>query len=65
MRLCALCVFVLSKWVITSEIGRRGGRTLHLKAIVNAAVAECPCVRNVFVFARGFDAAAPVHYIGA
>lgn len=41
-----------SKWVLTADEGRRGGRTIPLKLTTDAAVAQCPCVEKVFVFQR-------------
>lgn len=41
-----------SKWVLTSDVGKRGGKTIKLKEIVNRAVAEAPLVEKVFVFKR-------------
>lgn len=41
-----------SKWVLTSDVGRRGSKTIKLKEITDAAVAQCPEVRKVFVFKR-------------
>ena len=41
-----------SKWVFTSDEGKRGGRTLKLKEIVDAAVAQTDKVQNVFFFQR-------------
>ena len=39
-----------SKWVFTTDQGRRGGKTLHLKTIVDKAVEGADCVEKVFVF---------------
>lgn len=39
-----------SKWVFTTDEGRRGGKTLHLKSIVDKAVEGADCVEKVFVF---------------
>jgi len=42
-----------TKWVVTTDEGKRGGRTLKLKEIVDTAVAQCAdIVKNVFVFKR-------------
>jgi acetyl-CoA synthetase len=41
-----------SKWVFTSDEGKRGGRTLPLKEIVDHAVHGLEFVRRVFVFKR-------------
>ncbi|CAG8598313.1 12827_t:CDS:2 [Ambispora gerdemannii] len=41
-----------SKLVITADEGRRGGKTIHMKKIVDAAVNECPTVEHVLVFRR-------------
>jgi acetyl-CoA synthetase len=41
-----------SKWIFTSDEGKRGGKTLKLKGIVDAAVDQTPIVTNVFVFKR-------------
>jgi acetyl-CoA synthetase len=38
--------------VITSDEGRRGGKTIATKAIVDAAVKECPNVEHVLVLKR-------------
>lgn len=39
-----------SKWVVTSDVGKRAGRTLQLKDITDRAVDECPAVEKTFVF---------------
>ena len=39
-------------------MGKRGGRTIKLKEIVDAAVADCPLVKKVFVFKRTGEAGA-------
>jgi len=39
-----------SKWVITADEGRRGGRSIPLKATTDVAVAQCTCVERVFVY---------------
>ncbi|KAG5352664.1 Acetyl-coenzyme A synthetase [Termitomyces sp. J132] len=41
-----------SRVVITSDEGRRGGKTIATKAIVDAALKECPLVEKVLVFKR-------------
>ena len=41
-----------SKWVLTADVGKRGSKSIKLKAITDAAVAECPLVQKVFVFKR-------------
>ncbi len=38
-----------STLVITSDEGRRGGKAVPLKTNVDAALAECPCVKKVVV----------------
>jgi acetyl-CoA synthetase len=45
-----------SKWVCTADVGKRGSKTIKLKEITDAAVAECPLVQNVFVFKRTGEA---------
>ncbi|KAG8894116.1 acetyl-CoA synthetase [Tulasnella sp. 408] len=40
------------KVVITSDEGRRGGKTIATKAIVDAALKDCPLVEKVLVFRR-------------
>ncbi len=39
-----------SRFVVTTNIGRRGGKTLQLKNIVDHSVERCPNVAHVFVF---------------
>jgi acetyl-CoA synthetase len=39
-----------SPFVATCNVGRRGGRTLQLKSVVDHAVERCPYVQHVFVF---------------
>ena len=47
-----------SKWVVTSDEGRRGGRALPLKATADAAVVACgTVVERCFVFQRTGSAA--------
>ncbi|KAI0719794.1 acetyl-coenzyme a synthetase [Cerioporus squamosus] len=41
-----------SRVVITSDEGRRGGRSIATKAIVDAALKECPLVEHVLVLKR-------------
>ena len=41
-----------SNCVITADEGMRGGKTIPLKKNVDAAVAECPGVKSVFVLKR-------------
>ncbi|KAK5988789.1 Acetyl-coenzyme A synthetase [Cladobotryum mycophilum] len=41
-----------SKVVITSDEGRRGGKTIGMKRIVDDAVAQCPDVTSVLVYKR-------------
>jgi acetyl-CoA synthetase len=41
-----------SRVVITSDEGRRGGKTIANKAIVDAALSECPLVEHVLVLQR-------------
>jgi acetyl-CoA synthetase len=38
--------------VLTSDEGRRGGKTIATKAIVDAALNECPLVEHVLVLKR-------------
>jgi acetyl-CoA synthetase len=39
-----------SKWVFTSDEGKRGGKAIKLKDAVDAAVDQCPEVNKVFTF---------------
>lgn len=39
-----------SKWVVTANEGRRGGRSIPLKHTTDIAVAQCACVERVFVY---------------
>lgn len=39
-----------SKWIFTTNEGRRGGKTLHLKKIVDKAVEGVSCVEKVLMF---------------
>jgi acetyl-CoA synthetase len=39
--------------LITADVGFRAGKTLQLKQISDAAVKDCPTVKNVIVFKRG------------
>ena len=41
-----------SRVVITSDEGRRGGKPIATKAIVDAALKECPLVEHVLVLKR-------------
>ncbi|CAG8478823.1 3976_t:CDS:2 [Scutellospora calospora] len=41
-----------SRYVITADEGRRGGKTINTKKIVDDALKECPQVERVFVFRR-------------
>jgi acetyl-CoA synthetase len=41
-----------SKWVVTADEGKRGGRTIPLKATTDVAVSQCACVEKVFVYQR-------------
>jgi acetyl-CoA synthetase len=41
-----------SRVVITSDEGKRGGKTIATKAIVDAALKECPNVEHVLVLKR-------------
>lgn len=41
-----------AQWVFTADEGRRGGRTIPLKATTDTAVDQCACVRAVFVYAH-------------
>lgn len=41
-----------SKWVFAADEGKRGGKTIKLKSIVDDAVAQCSEVKNVFVYKR-------------
>ncbi|KAF5373428.1 hypothetical protein D9615_009446 [Tricholomella constricta] len=41
-----------SRFVITSDEGRRGGKTIATKAIVDAALEDCPLVDKVLVLRR-------------
>ena len=41
-----------SRVVITSDEGRRGGKTIATKAIVDAALKDCPKVEHVLVLKR-------------
>eukprot|EP00640_Fibrocapsa_japonica_P000900 CAMPEP_0113936830 /NCGR_PEP_ID=MMETSP1339-20121228/3607_1 /TAXON_ID=94617 /ORGANISM="Fibrocapsa japonica" /LENGTH=648 /DNA_ID=CAMNT_0000939391 /DNA_START=31 /DNA_END=1977 /DNA_ORIENTATION=+ /assembly_acc=CAM_ASM_000762 len=41
-----------SKWVFTTDEGKRGGRTLALKGIVDEAVDGADCVEKCFLFKR-------------
>jgi acetyl-CoA synthetase len=41
-----------SRVVITSDEGKRGGKTIATKMIVDAALKECPCVEHALVLQR-------------
>ena len=41
-----------SRVVLTTDEGRRGGKTIATKAIVDAALKDCPIVEHVLVFKR-------------
>jgi acetyl-CoA synthetase len=41
-----------SKWVITADEGRRGGRNIPLKHTTDVAVQQAACVEKVFVYQR-------------
>ena len=41
-----------SQWVFTTDEGRRGGKTLHLKRIVDEAISGVQHIKNVCVFKR-------------
>ena len=41
-----------SRVVITSDEGRRGGKTVNIKKIVDAALQDCPEVEHVLVLQR-------------
>lgn len=41
-----------SRVIITSDEGRRGGKTIATKAIVDAALNDCPLVEHVLVLKR-------------
>lgn len=46
------CQDCKSRVVITSDEGRRGGKTIATKAIVDAAMKSCPDVEHVLVLKR-------------
>ena len=48
-----------SRFVATSDVGKRGGKTIKLKEIADAAVTQCPLVEKVFVFKRTGEAGVP------
>ncbi|KAG5461336.1 MAG: hypothetical protein BJ554DRAFT_6487, partial [Olpidium bornovanus] len=51
--------------VLTSDEGRRGGRTISTKAIVDDALRQCPCVRKVLVYRHtGSEAVASAMTLG-
>lgn len=41
-----------SKWVFTADEGKRGGKTVPLKQIVDKALEQTPLVQRCFVFER-------------
>lgn len=41
-----------SKFVVVSDEGKRGGKTLRLKHTVDEALEDCPDVQKVLVFKR-------------
>ena len=41
-----------SKWVITADEGKRGGRSIPLKQTTDVAVSQANCVEKVFVYQR-------------
>lgn len=41
-----------SKWVVTADEGKRGGKTIPLKKTTDVAVAQAACVSKVFVYAH-------------
>lgn len=41
-----------SKVVLTSDEGKRGGKTIATKSIVDAALKECPSITHTLVFQR-------------
>ena len=41
-----------SKFVVTADEGRRGGRSIPLKHTTDVAVSQSPCVEKVFVYQR-------------
>ncbi len=49
-----------SKFVAVADEGKRGGKTLGLRAIAEAAALECPHVSHLFLFKTSSDAT-PVH----
>lgn len=51
-----------SKVIVTADIGRRGGRSIPLKDIVNESLTKMDCetiVQHVLVFERFFDPTVP------
>lgn len=49
-----------SRVLITSDEGKRGGKTIATKAIVDAALKECPKVEHVLVLQRTGNSAVPM-----
>ncbi|KAH6602738.1 hypothetical protein BASA61_000827 [Batrachochytrium salamandrivorans] len=45
--------------LITTDQGKRGGKTTHLKKIADQAVDGCPSIKNVIVFQRTGDPSVP------
>jgi acetyl-CoA synthetase len=41
-----------SQWVFVADEGKRGGKNIKLKSIVDEALNQCPDVKNTFVFKR-------------
>jgi acetyl-CoA synthetase len=41
-----------SRWIFTADQGKRGGKVIPLKEMVDVAITHCTSVRNVFVFRR-------------
>eukprot|EP01098_Paradermamoeba_levis_P003957 TRINITY_DN173_c0_g1_i4.p1 TRINITY_DN173_c0_g1~~TRINITY_DN173_c0_g1_i4.p1 ORF type:complete len:672 (-),score=214.28 TRINITY_DN173_c0_g1_i4:59-2074(-) len=45
-----------AKFVVTNDVGQRGGKVLHLKQTVDEALNSCPGVEKVFLFKHPFRA---------
>lgn len=43
------------KVLLTADIGRRGGKKIKLKQIVDEALSECPSVQKVLLFCHSGD----------